>query len=216
EQVIESLVGKAKSIKHVALPDGFHDVSDYIASLPADKAQDIIRALIDETPLVELQSLVRSEGPEWPEPQPLPADLPSVPLFNFDCLPDTLRPWIKDIAQRMQCPPDFPAIGAMVALGSLVGRKIGIRPKRRDDWLEIPNLWGGIIAPPGMLKTPALQQALLMLRRLASKAWERYEEEKREYDINDMLGVQSKKLLETEIKKELKKGDKRAAREKAA
>jgi hypothetical protein len=50
EQVIASLIGKAKSIKHVALPDGFHDVSDYIASLPPDKAQDIIRKLIEEAP----------------------------------------------------------------------------------------------------------------------------------------------------------------------
>jgi hypothetical protein len=62
KRVIESLTGKAKSIKHVALPDGFHDVSDYIASLPADEAGDIIRKLIEETPEVEPQSLGKSDG----------------------------------------------------------------------------------------------------------------------------------------------------------
>ena len=34
-QRIQSLNGVAKSIKRVELPDGFHDVSDYIASLPS-------------------------------------------------------------------------------------------------------------------------------------------------------------------------------------
>ena len=62
QQVIESLTGKAKSIKHVTLPDGFHDVSDYIASLPADKARDIIGKLIDDTREVEPQSLGEADG----------------------------------------------------------------------------------------------------------------------------------------------------------
>ena len=30
-----------------------------------------------------------------------------------------LRPWIADVAERMQCPPDFPAVGVMVALSSI-------------------------------------------------------------------------------------------------
>ena len=127
-----------------------------------------------------------------------------MPPFDYQCLPETLGPWIKDIAERMQCPPDFPAVGAMIALGSVLGRKIGIRPKRRDDWLEIANLWGCIIARPGLLKTPALQQALVLLRRLVAKAWERYEQEIREHDISEMLRAQRKKILEEDIRKDLK------------
>jgi hypothetical protein len=53
--VIQSLVGKANSIKHVTLPEGFHDVSDYIASLSPETAADTIRKLIEQTP--ELSSL---------------------------------------------------------------------------------------------------------------------------------------------------------------
>jgi CHC2 zinc finger len=72
-QVIQSLKGVAKSIKHVRLPDGFHDVSDYIASLPKESAAETIRRLIDETPLVgSFNSLVpncEDEIPyEFPEP----------------------------------------------------------------------------------------------------------------------------------------------------
>jgi 5S rRNA maturation endonuclease (ribonuclease M5) len=69
-QVIESLTGKAKSIKHVALPGGFHDVSDYIASLPHETARDTIRKLIDETQRVELRPLADGEPVELPPPPP--------------------------------------------------------------------------------------------------------------------------------------------------
>ena len=53
QQMIESLTGKAKSIKHVPLPGGFHDVSDYIASLPENAAKrTAIEKLIEDTPVV--------------------------------------------------------------------------------------------------------------------------------------------------------------------
>jgi hypothetical protein len=67
-QVIESLVGKAKSIKHVTLPDGFHDVSDYIASLPHETAADTIAKLIKEAPTIEGQSQDAPEPPSSPPP----------------------------------------------------------------------------------------------------------------------------------------------------
>ncbi len=76
----------------------------------------------------------------WPEPQPLPRGLPAVEPFDYDLLPDVFRPWVKDIAERMQCPPDFPAVAAMATLAGVVGKQVGIRPKRRDDWLVVPNL----------------------------------------------------------------------------
>jgi hypothetical protein len=50
EQVIQSLSGKAKLLTHVRLPDGFHDVSDFIASLPRNTAAQAIAKLIDEAP----------------------------------------------------------------------------------------------------------------------------------------------------------------------
>jgi putative DNA primase/helicase len=152
---------------------------------------------------------------DWPEPKPLPADLPAVPPFNFACLPDTFRIWIEDITERMQCPPDFPAVGAMIALGSLVGRKIGIRPKRYDDWLVIPNLWGCVVGRPGLMKTPALEQPLLPLRRLVNKALESYTAKIREHEVNSMLKSQGEKLAEKKIAGHLKKGDQQAARAEA-
>ncbi|MCC7261581.1 MAG: PriCT-2 domain-containing protein [Candidatus Latescibacteria bacterium] len=87
---------------------------------------------------------------EWPAPQPLPDSLPPVELFEPALLPEAFRPWIEDVAQRLQCPPDFPAVGAMVALAAVVGRQVALRPKVADDWAVVPNLWGAIVGRPGL------------------------------------------------------------------
>jgi putative DNA primase/helicase len=176
-----------------------------------------LRSRIGKTERAEQKqsASVVNKAPAWGEPQSLPKDLPDVPTFDFDCLPNTLRPWIQDIAERMQCPPDFPAVGAMIALGSLVGRKIGIRPKRHDDWLVIPNFWGGVVGRPGLMKTPALEQALLPLRRLVAEALEKYEAEMQGHKAGAMIHSQRTKLAELAIKTHLKKGDEEGARAEA-
>ena len=49
EEVIESLTGIARSIKRMHLPEGFHDVSDYIKSFSSpDEAKTAIEKLIDQ------------------------------------------------------------------------------------------------------------------------------------------------------------------------
>jgi len=40
-------------------------------------------------------------------------------------LPESVAPWVADIAERMQCPPDFVAVPVIVALGAIIGRKLG-------------------------------------------------------------------------------------------
>lgn len=114
----------------------------------------------------------QQQADAWAEPEALPEGLPTVPLFNERLLPDSLRPWLSDVAERTQCPPEFAAVGAMVALGAIVGRGCAIRPKRQDDWNVIPNLWGAVIGPPSSMKSPALTEALRPMKRLAADATE--------------------------------------------
>jgi putative DNA primase/helicase len=97
---------------------------------------------------------------QWPEPQPVPRGRPPVPRFDDALLPEALRSWVADVAGRMQCPPDFVAVGIIVSVAAVVGRKIAIRPKRQDDWAVVPNLWGLAVGPPGLMKSPALAEAL--------------------------------------------------------
>lgn len=115
-------------------------------------------------------SVVDPPMPRFEAISELPLHCPAVPSLPAELLPPTLRPWIEDISDRMQVPLDFTAVPAVAGLAAVVGRRLGIRPKANDDWLVIPNLWGAIISRPGMLKSPALAEALRPIRRLAAKA----------------------------------------------
>ena len=135
----------------------------------------------------------------WLMPQALPAGLPDVPAFDPDLLPDTLRPWLVDIAERMQCPLDYPAVGAMVALGAIVGQRLRIRPKRRDSWQEAPNLWGGIIGRPGAMKSPALSEALKPTKMIEGRALEKAREDADRIEIETLEFKAREKALTTEL-----------------
>ena len=102
----------------------------------------------------------------WPAPQPIPSGLPPVPVFDERLLPSALASWVADIAERAQCPPDFVAVGALVAAAAVIGRQVAIRPKRADDWTVIPNLWGLAVGRPGLMKSVALAEALRPLAPL--------------------------------------------------
>jgi len=118
-----------------------------------------------------------SNAESWPEPEKIEPSLLPVEEFDPGMIPGPLREWLTDISWRMQCPVDFVAVAAVVAAGALIGAGCGIRPKQKDDWLVIPNLWGGIIARPSMLKTPALADVLKQVKKLELEAKEHYEEE---------------------------------------
>ncbi|GJE02165.1 YfjI family protein [Methylobacterium isbiliense] len=118
---------------------------------------------------------------DWAEPIPLPTGLAPVMPFDHNNLPDGIAPWVMDIADRMQCPPDFPAVAAIVALGSVLGRQIAIRPKTKDAWKEMPNLWGMVVGRPGMMKTPAMREALRPLKRLEVNARENFQNNLEKY-----------------------------------
>jgi putative DNA primase/helicase len=102
----------------------------------------------------------------WSDPMPLPNALPPVDPFDAELLPVAFRAWVMDIAHRMQCPPDFIAVTALVAASSLIGARAEIQPKAHDDWRVVPNLWGAVVGRPGVKKSPALSEALRPLHRL--------------------------------------------------
>jgi len=123
----------------------------------------------------------------WPKPEPLPETLLSVQPFDMALLPDVLQPWAHDIIERVQCPPDFVGVTIMTALATVIGRRVGIRPKRMDDWTEYANMWACIVGRPGVMKSPAMSAALGPLNALAAKASKRYDEEVSEYEAEAQI-----------------------------
>ena len=116
---------------------------------------------------------VESSEDKWPDPIELPT-MPPVPAWDDQLLPESLRPWLTDIIERTQCPPEYVAVGAIVSLGSVIGRQCAIRPKRQDEWTVVVNLWGATVGAASTMKTPALDASTRPLRKLAADASEAY------------------------------------------
>jgi hypothetical protein len=121
---------------------------------------------------------------------PLPLDIVSEPF----------QPWVEDASARMQCPPDFIAVPLIILASSLIGSGCGIRPKQHDDWTVVPNLWGGLVARPGMLKTPAAKEALLPLESLERAAKNEFDENKNGYLAELEACKAEKEALQTEMR----------------
>lgn len=117
----------------------------------------------------------------YPDPTPLPK-LPPVPEFPLDLLPNDLVAWVGDAADRARFRPDFAAVASMVALGSVIGRKLGIRLKQMDDWTEHANIWGALIGPPSALKSPAMREALRPFKALQISADACHAREEKAYE----------------------------------
>ena len=151
--------------------------------------------------------LQASEG--LAEPRPVTTSLPGVRPFDPLWLPASLRPWISDVAERMQCPPDYPAVAAMCALSSIAGRRFCIRPKERDQsWYEFPTLWAMLIGRPSLMKSPAMQAVLRPVRTLERVAGDLYEETERERQTHLIQSRFERGMLESKAKAAARTGGK--------
>lgn len=148
---------------------------------------------------------------KWPEPEHLSDGLKPVEAFSYELLPDRIRPWVEDISDRMQCPPDFPGTGAMIVLAALIGRKIGIYPKLHDTWLVIVNLWGLFVGRPSEMKTPVLSEITKPLKKLEVEAKKLFEDAEKEYSAAMRRVKLQEEIVMAEAKKALKSGQSPAA-----
>lgn len=122
-----------------------------------------------------LRKQVEGAAKAWPEPREIRSELPPVPAFDAQALlPKTLRDFVLDEADRMPSSPDFVAAALVVALGSVIGARMALKPKRRDDWIVTPNLFGGVVGDPSSKKSPAISAPLRFLDRLEAKEAERH------------------------------------------
>jgi len=155
------------------------------------------QATIDD--LLALQT-IQAVPPSWPDPKPIDSEL--LPVEPFDAaalLPDALKAWIMDSAERMPCPPDFIAAAVMAALGSVIGARCVIKPKRFDDWVVVPNLWGGIVGLPSAKKSPAINAAFKPMDRLIAKAMEDYETSKDTFETGKLVYEARESALEKQL-----------------
>lgn len=210
ENIRQELEGIAAKIVLLILPDlpVKGDVSDWLA---AGNTAGALIALVEaaEQGAPALASVDGTEAHVWRDPRRLPDDLLPVPPFDDALLPDAFRPWLVDVRERTQCPAEYPAVSAMVAVGSLVGRTCVISPRKLDDWSVTPNLWGAIVGPPSSMKSPALKAALRPLAELEREAEEQHERGSREHAVAMTEGRARRRALEKKLERGIAKGDER-------
>lgn len=161
--------------------------------------KDSIRRYLLGLPLIE-----PPEDEYWQPPVPLEASEPLPPEFNANLLPDAFRCFVMDIADRMQAPPDFAAVSIMIVAATALGARIGVRPKSKDDWMEVPNLWGAVIGRPSLLKTPSIREPIKLLERLQAEDLRRYTNDVESLGCDPIILDAEKRKLKTEIEKAVK------------
>jgi hypothetical protein len=199
-QVAASVAAVAASVKLLELPDlpAGGDVSDW---LTAGGTVEELRRLAEAAP----EARTKQEPPIFPDaPRPLSATLLRVPPLDPAMIPAPLRAWLVDIAQRGCFPLEFPTTAAIEALAALVGRKLGIRPKRHDDWLVVPNLWGAIVGPPSIQKTPGAEEAMLPLKRLVAEALAAHEAALEAFEVRSLVAKAQAKAAKDALEKAAK------------
>jgi hypothetical protein len=137
---------------------------------------------------------------DWPEFDEIGGELLPVPRLKATLIPEALRGWVLDTAERFQCPPDYFAMAALVEAGQLLGRMIAIRPKQHDNWYEHANLWGGIVAPPGFMKSPAIREAFHPLFRLERQARTKYDEAKRAAEVDREIAESNRTIIRNRLR----------------
>jgi putative DNA primase/helicase len=179
-------------------PGQIFPVSDPLAGITAEDVGPEIAA--------ELGILSRTALAKWPVPEPLASVLPDVMPFDLEMMPESFRPLVKDVADRMQVPLDFPALAAIATLAGVTNRRAVIQPKKNDTtWVVVPNLWGAIVAPPGMLKSPVLS-CMVQPARAIEHGWrEEYESEELEFksaqELEELRGSAWKDQVKATAKK---------------
>lgn len=163
---------------------------------------------------LQVDQRIVTSSQKWTEPQRLPDDLLPVPPFDTRLLPEAFEAWIGDISERMQCPPEFPSVAALVAAASIIGNRVCICPQRADAWRVVPNLWGAVVGRPGMLKSPALQEAFTPMKARERLAREEYDQGIEDFNFEREFGEAQKKKLRDQMKKAKDAADKEALRKK--
>ena len=113
---------------------------------------------------------------DWPEePVDFMAAQLGAPILKERHVPPALWPFISDNAERMGVATSSVALCAIVSASAAINEEWKIQPKRNDwDWTEAARLWGAIVGPPSVLKSPIITLTTKPIEMLDIKAMEEW------------------------------------------
>jgi hypothetical protein len=115
----------------------------------------------------------------WPEPVFFFADQRrDAPALTEHHVPDAIWPFVVDTAERLGVATSSVALAAIVSLSAAISEQWQLQPKRADyTWTEAARLWGVIVGPPSILKSPIIATTTAPVERLEVEAHKRWREE---------------------------------------
>ena len=153
------------------LPDGYD-----AANLEGDGCDDpdawLAARLRDPEPSSHPAS---AKTDDWPEPMDFMAAQLGAPILKERHVPPSLWPFVSDNAERMGVATSSVALCAIVSAAAAINEEWKIQPKRNDwDWVEAARLWGAIVGPPSVLKSPVIALTTKPIEMLDIKAMEEW------------------------------------------
>lgn len=151
--------------------------------------------------LVRMGLLNSYDQGKFKKPKSIQSELAQVEKLKGNMLPAILAQYIFKYAHNAdKMTPDFCAVNLLVCLGSIIGAKVAIRPKQKDEYELISNLWGGVIAPPSSKKTHGISLATRFIDVLQKQEHKLTEHMSNEYEKQKMLTDSKTKALEAKLK----------------
>lgn len=148
------------------------DAADFIAVREADQSIETIRN--------EIQVLAQGAPRYELTPEALPEHLDWRP-FTLDALPEPLKRFVRVASHALNVDPCYVALPALAVCAAAVGNTVRVRLK--SGWEEPCCAWFVLVGESGEGKSPPLKQVLKPLRELERTAFEEFERETEEYQL---------------------------------
>ena len=128
------------------------------------------------------------QNEEWPALSRIGGELlPVLPFDSESMLPEAMRLFVQEVTKNLRANPEYVAVSLIASIGALIGYYCGVRPKARDIWTNVPNLWGVVVSPPSTYKTPAIEAGTKPLKRLSKREEQRTEAVRQAWESNAKL-----------------------------
>lgn len=131
-----------------------------------------LKGVLEEIEAIQKDTqIIAKDGENIPQkwtPEPITPDM----------LPPSIRGWVNDVCERIESPFEIGAVSALCFIGNLIGSKVGVRPKAKDNWTVVPNLWGMVIGKASVKKSPVYNELFRSIKRIQTNAFSEFESDK--------------------------------------
>ncbi|RLA73760.1 MAG: hypothetical protein DRG30_05915 [Epsilonproteobacteria bacterium] len=103
--------------------------------------------------------------------------------FTSDMMPPELSNRIHDVTQLMGTPFTAGVPITLTMLGTIIGRKVGLRLTRHSGWTEYPNIWGMLVGGASKGKTPVAKALRSALYKAEIEIFNAHNKEMEKYDL---------------------------------